>query len=77
MPDSSESAEEEPALVKALMLASGYVVVPDETGFRQQAYDLPLQQTALIVADLARLREDADFASTASSSHPEPGSLFP
>ena len=73
LPDSSESAEEEPALVKALMLASGYVVVPDETGFRQQAYDLPLQQTALIVIDLADLRKGAATAS--NRARPESGSL--
>ena len=71
--DSSASAEEEPALVKALMLASGYVVVPDETGFRQEAYDLPLQQTALIVADLAELRKGAATAS--NRVRPESGSL--
>ena len=65
--DSSASAEEEPALVKALMLARGHVVVPDETGFRQEAYDLPLQQTALIVIDLAELRKGAATASTASA----------
>ena len=73
LPDSSESAEEEPALVKALMLASGYVVVPDETGFRQEAYDLPLQQTALIVIDLAELRKGAATAS--NRARPESGSL--
>ena len=65
--DSSASAEEEPALVKALMLARGHVVVPDETGFRQEAYDLPLQQTALIVIDLAELRKSAATALTASA----------
>ncbi len=56
LPDSLVSAGEEPALVQAILLARGYVVVSDETGFRREAYDLPLQQTATIVADLAELQ---------------------
>ena len=56
LPESFASAEEEPALVQAVLLARGYVVVPDDTGFRQEAYDLPLQQTATIVVDLAELQ---------------------
>ena len=52
LPESFASAEEEPALVQAVLLARGYVVVPDGTRFRREAYDLPLQQTATIVAEL-------------------------
>ncbi len=57
LPESSVvSAANEPALVRAMMLARGIVVVPDENGFRLDRYDLPLQKTALIVADLAQLQ---------------------
>ena len=65
VPESAAPDVEEPELVRAIMLAKGYVAAEGEggSGYQQSSYDLPLNQAAGIVADWVRLNDGA--ASTA------------
>lgn len=56
VPENELPNVEEPELVRAIMLAKGYVAVADEDGYRRSPYDLPLRQAANIVADWGRLK---------------------
>ena len=71
VPESEIPNVEEPELVRAIMLAKGYVAVEGESGYEQASYDLPLQQAARIVADWVRLRDGAAPAATAADGYPE------
>ena len=70
VPENELPNVEEPELVRAIMLAKGYVAVADENGYRRFPYDLPLRQAANIVADWGRLKEGAAAAAVASGGYP-------
>ena len=72
--DGVAPAGEEPVLMQAILRARGYAAVLDEGEFHPEAYDLPLQQSAMIVVTLGQLREDT---ATAFRGRPQSGSLFP
>ena len=57
---------DQPALLRALFAARGYTLFPAEQGYRFEPYDLPLEQTARIVADMVRLGESGAPIATAS-----------
>lgn len=71
VPESEIPNVEEPELVRAIMLAKGYLAVEGESGYQQSSYDLPLQQAARIVADWVRLQDGAASAVAASDGYPE------
>ena len=70
VPENEIPNVEEPELVRAIMLAKGYVAVADENRYRQSPYDLPLRQAANIVADWSRMQAGAAPAATASGGYP-------
>ncbi|MDE0488738.1 MAG: S41 family peptidase [Gammaproteobacteria bacterium] len=72
VPESEMPNVEKPELVRAIMLARGFVAVADESGYRQSPYDLPLRQAANIVADWRRLEEGAVATAIASGGRPAP-----
>ena len=45
---------DDPALLRALFTARGLTLIPAEQGYEFESYDLPLEQTARIVADMVR-----------------------
>ena len=71
VPESEIPNVEEPQLVRAIMLAKGYIAVEGESGYQQSSYDLPLRQAAEIVADWVRMRDGAASAAAASDGYPE------
>lgn len=69
VPENELPNVEEPELVRAIMLAKGYVADADENGYRRSPYDLPLRQAANIVADWGRLKAGAVPAAIASGGY--------
>lgn len=55
-----------PALLRALFAARGFTLLPAEQGYKFETYDLPLEQTARIVADMVLLEESSAPIATAS-----------
>lgn len=74
LPTRLSLAANEPELLRVLALTRGYVFLPIEDGYAIKDYDLPLQQTASIVADMARMQEDGALASVATLRSPGAGS---
>ena len=56
LPPCLASDADEPALLRALFTARGLTPVPAEQGYEFESYDLPLEQTARIVADMVPSR---------------------
>lgn len=56
LPPCLASHVDEPALLRALFTARGLTLIPAEQGYEFESYDLALEQTARIVADMVRSR---------------------
>jgi len=63
LPNKLALAVEDPAVARALMLARGYAFVPTAKRAELKIYDLPLEQTVMIVSDLVRLHKNPAAAS--------------
>lgn len=66
LPRCLASGLEEPAFLRALVTARGFTLLPVGQGYELEPYDLSLEQTARIVADMVRFRASGTSAASAS-----------
>ena len=66
LPRCLASSLDEPALLRALVTARGFTLLPVGQGYELEPYDLSLEQTARIVADMVRFRVSIAPTATAS-----------
>ena len=66
LPRCFASGLDEPAFLRALVTARGFTLLPAGQGYELEPYDLSLEQTARIVADMVRFRANGTSAATAS-----------
>ena len=57
---------DDPALLRALFTARGHMLLPAEQGYKFEPYDMALEQTARIVADMVLVGESNASIATAS-----------